>query len=160
MFCGLDFESPKIDCSWNSAALCAFVCHPIEFEHTKLPRRLQGPRITPEARAPDSRPPTAGRASTPQSGRTLSAGLLRFGVWAQRWLKWLRSVSLLDVVRALRGGDRLRGLDGERLTGVARWRCLESPFCRHGMPSEVGGGLERGPHLGRGVVVSRFGWRC
>ncbi len=25
MVCGLDFKSPKIDCHWNSAALCAFV---------------------------------------------------------------------------------------------------------------------------------------
>ncbi len=70
LFCGLDFKSPKIDCRWNSAAVCAFVCYPVEFEHTKLLRRLPGPRITPEARAPESRPPTAGRASTPQSGRT------------------------------------------------------------------------------------------
>ncbi len=30
MFCGLDFKSPKIDCRWNSAALCAFVCYPVE----------------------------------------------------------------------------------------------------------------------------------
>jgi len=71
MVCGLDFKSPKIDCRWNSAALCAFVCYPVELVQIKFPRRSPGRRITPEARALASRPPTAGRASTPQSGRTL-----------------------------------------------------------------------------------------
>ncbi len=71
MFCGLDLKSPKIDCRWNSAALCTFVCYPVELVQIKFPRRSPGRRITPEARALDSRPPTAGRASKPQSGRTL-----------------------------------------------------------------------------------------
>ena len=71
MVCGLDFKSPKIDCRWNSAALCAFVCYPVELVQIKFPRRSPGRRITPEARALASRPPTAGRASTQQSGRTL-----------------------------------------------------------------------------------------
>jgi hypothetical protein len=53
--------------------LCArwFVCYPVELVRIKFPRRSPGRRITPEARALDSRPSTAGRASTPQSGRAL-----------------------------------------------------------------------------------------
>ncbi len=46
MFCGLDFKSLKIDCRWNSAALCAFVCYPVEFEHTKqtTSKTVTGPK--------------------------------------------------------------------------------------------------------------------
>ncbi len=43
----------RIDCRWNSAALCAFVCYPVELVQIKFPRRLPDRRITPEARALD-----------------------------------------------------------------------------------------------------------